>query len=593
LFVTATRILKNKVREPLQTIVPEFSEGRAVTMLRNLVMFCIAWNVFSINVVGEEDVAPARDLVAKALKAELLGQTAERKKLLEQALSLDPDYAPARWHSGFVNRDGKWLTIRQAQEQAAQDDRMEQYWQHANAATFNVKDQLRLARWCDEQGLQDVARMHWCRVHIEQPRNREAAKRLGMQEYQNQFLAPEQVTAAKAYAEASERWSPLLKSWKQMIREGTEQERQEALTKLRQVKSIDAAPFLVEHCTDAGRFALEAVAVLGGMSPFETYGWLCLLAVDHDDPQVREVAASQLVSQLGRYPQLRYGVIPLLLSQLQVPSELNYYVFTAQTASLTLDSYGPSAILRTTLPKPNCQLLTPRFLAQLNYLDQAVATQKAFAKEHNPRVFRVLKLVADKQLPDDPQPWWDWWLDETERENEEYKPVFHRGVRIILNSCFVAGTPVWTETGPRPIERVKVGHRVLTQDSESGELAYRFVLKTTVRPPSKTLRIKIGNDEIWTTLGHLFWVSGQGWKMAKHLEAGDLVHSVDGAYPVTAMNKGPTVEAHNLVVDQFNTYFVGERPLLVHDNLPHRVTPTLVPGFVESGLKELAEIERE
>jgi hypothetical protein len=51
--------------------------------------------------------------------------------------------------------------------------------------------------------------MYWCRVHIEQPRSREAAKRLGMQEYQNQFLAPEQVTAAKAYAEASERWSPI------------------------------------------------------------------------------------------------------------------------------------------------------------------------------------------------------------------------------------------------------------------------------------------------------------------------------------------------------------------------------------------------
>jgi hypothetical protein len=91
----------------------------------------------------------------------------------------------------------------------------------------------------------------------------------------------------------------------------------------------------------------------------------------------------------------------------------------------------------------------------------------------------------------------------------------------------------------------------------------------------------------------LFWVSGKGWEMAKHLEAGDLVHSVDGAYPVTAVEKGPTAEAHNLVVDQFNSYFVGERPLLVHDNMPHRLTPTIVPGLVESDVEELAESKRE
>ncbi len=76
--------------------------------------------------------------------------------------------------------------------------------------------------------------------------------------------------------------------------------------------------------------------------------------------------------------------------------------------------------------------------------------------------------------------------------------------------------------------------------------------------------------------------------MAKHLEPGDLVHSVDGAYPVTAVEKGPMVEVHNLVVDQFNTYFVGERPLLVHDNMPHRVSPTLVPGLIGTDEDELA-----
>jgi hypothetical protein len=299
----------------------------------------------------------------------------------------------------------------------------------------------------------------------------------------------------------------------------------------------------------------------------------------------------------------------MLLGQLQVPAEFNYYVSTMNMISYTINTYGPNADYQTSIfaggPPPIIlyfrakksfhPIYGPRseVLLHVANAERAVRHQNQNAKRHNERIFQTLRSVAKSNLPDDPQPWWDWWLDENERYFNHDKPTYHRDAMRyrtqVFPTCFVAGTPVWTQTGPKPIEQVKVGERVLSQDSESGELAYRFVTKTTLRPPSKTLRVKIGNDEIWTTLGHLFWVSGKGWKMAKHLEAGDLVHSVDGAYPVTAVEKGPTAEAHNLVVDQFNTYFVGERPLLVHDNMPHRVTPTVVPGLVESDVEELAE----
>ena len=307
-----------------------------------------------------------------------------------------------------------------------------------------------------------------------------------------------------------------------------------------------------------------------------------------------------------------------------MPAEFNYYVSTLQMISYTIDTYRPGTNLQTSVMvgRPYREEITyipgrqgrrpfvryfprPEVFAQLATAEQAVRSQNEIVRSRNQRLFSTLRSVTEQDLPDDPQRWWNWWLQENERYMNVNQPTFYKDLissrprevrtRIFPSSysCFVAGTPIWTETGPKPIEQVKVGERVLSQDSESGELAYRFVTNTTLRPPSKTLRVKIGNDEIWSTLGHLFWVSGKGWKMAKHLEAGDLVHSVDGAYPVTAVEKGPTAEVHNLVVDQFNTYFVGERPLLVHDNMPHRLTPTIVPGLVESDEEEVAESKRE
>ncbi len=307
-------------------------------------------------------------------------------------------------------------------------------------------------------------------------------------------------------------------------------------------------------------------------------------------------ATRKLASLLGREPQLRYGLLPLLLGQLQVPAEFHYYVSALNTLSYTIDYYGPLADCRTSVTlgrqfqlispefapvDANAGARSPRSWARVVAASNAVQRQNVYAKHHNERVFSVLKSVANKDLPDDPQRWWDWWLEENERVVNKYKPILYEDVQnlIVAHECFVAGTPVWTETGPKPIERVVTGERVLSQDPETGELAYRFVLQTTLRPSSKTVRIRVANDEIWSTLGHLFWVSGQGWKMAKHLAAGDLIHAVDGPRPVTAVAVGPTTEAHNLVVDGFNTYFVGEFPLLVHDNMPRRLTPTRVPGL--------------
>jgi hypothetical protein len=177
--------------------------------------------------------------------------------------------------------------------------------------------------------------------------------------------------------------------------------------------------------------------------------------------------------------------------------------------------------------------------------------------------------------------WWDWWLNENEFYTPPQKPANFVQVRVPIASCFVAGTPVWTISGPMQIENIKVGELVLAQDSDTGELAYKPVIGTTIRPASPLIETKLGDTLIRCTRGHPFWVSGKGWQMAKELKAGEWLHTVHG--PVLIDSAEPSDEAicYNLIVADFHDYFVSDAKVLVHDNLLRGPTLATVPGLVD------------
>jgi hypothetical protein len=87
-----------------------------------------------------------------------------------------------------------------------------------------------------------------------------------------------------------------------------------------------------------------------------------------------------------------------------------------------------------------------------------------------------------------------------------YLPYLH-------TSCFAAGTPVWTVEGPRPVERIAIGDLVLSQNVETGELAYKPVLRTTIGQPVELVAVKAGEDTIQCTGGHAFWVPAAAGRM--------------------------------------------------------------------------------
>jgi hypothetical protein len=121
---------------------------------------------------------------------------------------------------------------------------------------------------------------------------------------------------------------------------------------------------------------------------------------------------------------------------------------------------------------------------------------------------------------------------------------------------------------------------VLSQDPETGETAYKEVIKTFVRETDTILHVKAGESEIETTREHPFWVEGSGFVCAESLKAGDNLRLASGGKAaVEEVWEEPLderVQVYNFEVADFHTYFVSELGVLVHNSC-----------YVEKYLKQL------
>jgi hypothetical protein len=212
----------------------------------------------------------------------------------------------------------------------------------------------------------------------------------------------------------------------------------------------------------------------------------------------------------------------------------------------------------------------------------------------NARILPVLAGATGENIGDSPKAWWDWWYDSNEYYTSDEHPVerqYYTDTDTVYyppepppmlggHSCFPKGTLVWTKTGQRSIESLELGDMVLAQNIDTGELAYQPVIRRTVRPPTSILKLSLGDQELQVTGSHPLWVSGLGWRMAKELADGAILYAMTGALRVAAIEQAGEAEAYNLAVAEFNTYFVGEAGVLVHDVTHRRPTRASVPGVV-------------
>ncbi len=172
-----------------------------------------------------------------------------------------------------------------------------------------------------------------------------------------------------------------------------------------------------------------------------------------------------------------------------------------------------------------------------------------------------------------------------------------KGAKRLLGGgkcCFVAGTLVETEFGLRPIEDIELGDRVLARNTETGETTLKAV----------TDLIRLNERMIWevslsgenntfeffeTTDDHPWWIvdaDGNGsWKTTAELSDGMIVTTADNqTMVITKIAQTDRVDAtYNLTVADFETYFVGENKVLVHNCPTGSYTNTHASGKTYDG----------
>ena len=236
----------------------------------------------------------------------------------------------------------------------------------------------------------------------------------------------------------------------------------------------------------------------------------------------------------------------------------------------------------------------------------AIESYNLDARMVNSRATAALAAVAGEDFGDQLENWRGWWTNQlgysyafSESDSKPtitlqiplvYEPesydwvYFTRHVRPLAISCFAAGTPVRTLEGPRPIESLKVGDRVLTQDTGTGSLNYRPILIVHHNPPARTLRVKMRGESIVSSTFHRFWIAGKGWAMARDLKPGDVIRTLGGLATVSAIEEDKVQPVFNLDVAGDRDFFAGNVAALVHDNsVPEpRQAPFDAPAAVAS-----------
>jgi len=262
----------------------------------------------------------ASEYVSKALQAETEGKNSRRDALLEEALEASPDYAPARWHSGYVWADNRWLKFDEVPAQASQNRRLADYRSLRHKYRETVEDQLALAAWCKKVGLVNQWRAHLGNVLALNPDHQEARSLLGYQRVDGVWLTPQEIGQSKARAAAAvaalKLWQPKLLAIRSGLQNSNPNRREVARQRLAAIQDAAAVPSLeLVFCGDTEPMAQVGVKKFAEMTVAEAPLALARRALFSRWERVRKAAVEKLKARN------RETLIPELLSAMASPTQ--------------------------------------------------------------------------------------------------------------------------------------------------------------------------------------------------------------------------------------------------------------------------------
>jgi len=543
-------------------------------------------------------------IVTAALQAEADGNMDRRDELLAYAVQRYPAYAPAHWHRGEVKLYGKWTRLEAARDVIG-SDRLYQYRQFRDGKGDSIADQLTVANWCRDHGLKPQERAHLVQVLQQDSGHYQARTRLGFRLIDGRWRLRSQLqkdaAVAKDERKALGRYREDLDTWAGQMHLEDPRLQENGRTSIVAIKDPAAIPAMEDRLAlHSVPVALAAVQAIGNMPQYEASVALARQAVFSPSAEVREHAATYLKSKKPE------SYVPAMLAALSSPVTAQFEVTRTGDGEIRYrhtyerEVQGTKQLLITdkSYRRENrggdAQTATNRaqnrVQQEVRRREAEVEEQNAYTLELNSRICQTLNTALDLSLPDDPDVWWTWWnaYNEVYVAGEKPTESLYESDYISVSDlpppqrsydCLAAGTLVTTLDGLRAVDKLQMGDLVLSQDPETGELAYKAVVETTVRPSGQTIRVHFDGQSIETSGGHLFWISGRGWVKTRDLVVGMQLHTPQGTIQIERLEDATIQETYNLVVDEFHTFFVGAKRILNHDNTVSSPTNSLVPGL--------------
>ncbi len=474
-------------------------------------------------------------------------------------------------------------------------------------------------------------------------------RHLGYVKRHGRWLSPQQAAAAekdeREQRQADRRWEPWLRKWKKGL--GEKVHRAEAESALATVTDPRAVPSIVKVFAAAGpeAEARQQVSLLAQIDDPRSSRALADLALSTRSRLARQEAIDVLKTRPSRdyagplvemiHDQIRHRIVPvegpgatgaLILDTARIHMVLTYDtppVFQPAASfrgyvgydanGLPVIAQGRELDRMNRDPNPysiaakvhEIELRTAGLIAAAHLKADVVRARMAAdlkavemanvqAAANNAQITPVLEIAAGAPsgLGDNEESWHVWWYDTLGYSYQSPPQVtLTQSVSTpvlpppYITTCFVAGTPVHTLDGLRPIEAIQVGDQVLSQDEATGALSFQPVVFLHHNPPGKTLRVTLASGEsLVCSVYHRFWRAGHGWAMARELKPGDTLRAFGGLVRVAGVATDSVQPLYNLDVAGSRTFFVGTSTVLVHDNtLPdHRLEPFDAVPVVDS-----------
>lgn len=541
--------------------------------------------------------------------------------------------ARAWWQSGFVKGKDQWLTYDEAVALAANDQKRLDYETERSAAGDSAEEQLRLASWCGRNELPDQERAHLLAALTADPRlqNERLLRRAGFEPVLGGWISKEQLDRLKIESDRIDdslnHWQSRLARISRQLR-GNRHVKQKALSELREITDPNAVAAIDLIPGRSPRLDTVRVAVqtLGQIEGYQASQVLAKYAVFSDNATIRREATEHLRNR--RYEDFVPHMIALMATETRATfttSRRKFSPFLEPEVAVHLKMERATEnqiqiahshlrlvpiIVRTLrtissglpgyelIPDTEARRVALQFDSNIHKTKRHVDEVNEITSELNGRVSQVLSALTDRRSTTDPNYWWGWWNLQRDVDVGEKTVVEVSEDDVVLTSphtlrmsCFAKGTLVWTETGLKPIDVIRIGDRVFSKNVESGEVTFSPVLKTTIRKAKPLVVVQLADEEIKATGGHHFWQSGQGWVKARDLRAFGRLHTATGNTFVRDVRSGPSEQTYNLVVEGSHTYFVGKAGMLVQDLLLTPPTNMVVPGLTRFEMQKLAKAE--